>query len=135
MIACFFSSFLDNMTKISVGMFGLCGMLIGLVWGFTQFISRGREMSDLEFINFIQESLRIIKYLILSCSIFMAVSLFSAAASIFGDLTLEAYYIGLFTVASILLSLLIILFIIGMLFLAYVFLRIWRSIIYLLKHM
>jgi hypothetical protein len=129
------SSFLGNMAVISVGMFGLCGTLIGLVWGFTQFISRGREMSDLEFTNFIQESSSIIRYLIVSCLIFVTVSLFLAIAFISEDLTIEVPYVGLFTIFSVLLSLSIILFIIGLLFLAYVFLRIWRSLIYLLRRM
>lgn len=130
-----FSSFLGNMIAISIGLFGLCGTLIGLVWGFTQFISRGRQMSDLEFTNFIQESSSIIKYSILACLIFMAVSLFSAAAFISGDLIVEVPYIGLFAVASILLFLSIIFFIIGMIFLVYVFLRVWRSIVYHLRRM
>jgi hypothetical protein len=123
------------MIAISIGLFGLCGTLIGLVWGFTQFISRGRQMSDLEFTNFIQESSSIIKYSILACLIFMAVSLFSAAAFISGDLIVEVPYIGLFAVASILLFLSIIFFIIGMIFLVYVFLRVWRSIVYHLRRM
>lgn len=130
-----FSSFLGNMIAISIGLFGLCGTLIGLVWGFTQFISRGRQMSDLEFTNFIQESSSIIKYSILACLIFMAVSLFSAAAFISGDLIVEVPYIGLFAVTSILLFLSIIFFIIGMIFLVYVFLRVWRSIVYHLRRM
>jgi hypothetical protein len=123
------------MIAISIGLFGLCGTLIGLVWGFTQFISRGRQMSDLEFTNFIQESSSIIKYSILACLIFMAVSLFSAAAFISGDLIVEVPYIGLFAVTSILLFLSIIFFIIGMIFLVYVFLRVWRSIVYHLRRM
>jgi len=129
------SSFLGNMIGISVGMFGLCGTLIGLVWGFTQFISRSREMSDLEFTNFVQESCRIIRYLILSCLTFMGVSLFSAVAFISGDLTVQVPYIGLFAVISILLFSAIILFIIGLFFLVYIFIRVLRSIAYLSRRM
>lgn len=128
-----YTDFFSNMIKICVGMFGLCGTLIGLVWGFTQFISRSREMTDLEFANFARESFSIIRYLILSCLIFMSTSLFSATAIIIGELSVYVPYIGLCKISSILLFLLIALFSIGLFILANVFIRIWRSMRYLAR--
>lgn len=123
--------FFNNMTKICVGMFGLCGTLIGLIWGFAQFISRSREMTDLEFADFTRESFRIIRYLILSCLIFMSASLFSATAIMIGDSSIYVPYIGLCMVSYILLFMLIALFSIGLSILVYAFIRIWHSMKYL----
>jgi len=126
---------LESLIKISVGMFGLSGTLMGLIWGFTQFISRTREMSDYEITNFLRESSHIIRYLILLCLLFICVSLFSAAVFISEGLTFEIPYLGSITVFSVLLSLSICLFAIGFSFSVYIFYRIGRSIIYLSRRL
>lgn len=125
------TDFFSIMINICVGMFGLCGTLIGLIWGFAQFISRSREMTDLEFANFTKESFRMIRYLISSCLLFISASLFSAAAIMVEDSLVYVPYVGLCKVSSILLILLITLFTIGLLILISVFVRIWHSMKYL----
>lgn len=125
------SELLKIIIEISVGMLGLFGTFIGLMWGFTQFILRTRAMSDIEFINFLQEASHIIRYLIISCLIFIGVTLFSAAVFISEDLAIQIPYLGSFTVISLFLFLSIASFALGLSFSVYIFYMVGRSIVYL----
>lgn len=63
---------LASLTNLDIGLFGFCGVLLGLFWGFTQFITRGEAMTDLDRRGFLEDSSRITKRLVSSILIYIS---------------------------------------------------------------
>lgn len=73
------TNLVNYLISLSAGFAGLCSGLLGLFWGFTNLIVRGREMNDYEVLNFVERSTKIIRHLIRSAIFFIFASLLCAS--------------------------------------------------------
>jgi hypothetical protein len=110
-------------------MLGLSGTLIGLIWGFTQFTARVREASDLEITLFLEESSKVIRWLLYSCGIFSFNSVILVIFMFIPNLNIALPYIGMIDLIFVLIILSVVLFIAGCYLVTYVLLKVGRSII------